>query len=265
MAEKLVNNALGTLSANLNGSSDPATLTLTSTATTLGFPSSGNFRVLIDGEILLATAVSGSSLTVSRAQEGTSIAAHSAGALVAAVLTGGSIGTYVTENAMASLTLVNNATTFLSTANVTLTPASSTLTLTAASSLTLTAASSSTVPLTVKGAPSQSAHLQDWKDSGNTVKASVSASGNITGNLFAGNGLDVGGGNITVEGTSKLDNISPAVNSVVQFGAPLGLFVHDFSGGNPSGVSGPAMAWDSDSGTLKITADGSTWVSVATV
>jgi hypothetical protein len=41
------------------------------------FPTTGNFRILINSEILLVTSISTNTLTVVRAQEGTSAAAHS--------------------------------------------------------------------------------------------------------------------------------------------------------------------------------------------
>lgn len=57
-------------------------------ASGVGFPSTGQFRVLVDTEILLVTAGGGTtSMTASRAQEGTTIQSHSTGAIVYQILT----------------------------------------------------------------------------------------------------------------------------------------------------------------------------------
>src|SRR5271165_2230111 len=68
------------------------TLTVVSAA---GFPVSGNFRIRVDNEIMLVTAVAGTTWTVTRAVEAvggvTAAAVHSAGATVAHVLTAASI------------------------------------------------------------------------------------------------------------------------------------------------------------------------------
>jgi hypothetical protein len=54
-------------------------------------PSKGNFRLVIDSEIVLVTAVGGTTLTVTRAQEGTVAVAHSSGAPVLHVNTRGAL------------------------------------------------------------------------------------------------------------------------------------------------------------------------------
>ena len=58
------------------------------------------------------------------------------------------------------------------------------------SNATFTSSGSSIVPVTVKGAASQAANLQEWKNSSNTTLASISASGGLTLN----NALTVGNG-----------------------------------------------------------------------
>jgi hypothetical protein len=85
-AEVFANNA----SSTLNGAilSSDATLVVQSAAS---FPTSGNFRILIDSEYLLVTAVSGTTFTVSRGQEGTSAAGHASGAPVTHVATAAGI------------------------------------------------------------------------------------------------------------------------------------------------------------------------------
>jgi hypothetical protein len=71
-----------TLTAGI-GTSD-VTLTVASAS---AFPSSGNFRILIDNELLLVTGVSGTTFTVTRNIEGTSPAGHSNGATVTHIVT----------------------------------------------------------------------------------------------------------------------------------------------------------------------------------
>lgn len=69
----------------------------TSGATTISVNSAppaaltGRFRMLVDNEIMLVTGVSGTTLTVSRGQEGTTAAAHSSGAVAAHVATAASL------------------------------------------------------------------------------------------------------------------------------------------------------------------------------
>ena len=55
------------------------------------FPVTGNFRIIIDSEIILVIARSSNTLTVVRAQEGTTGASHSSGADVTHVITSGGI------------------------------------------------------------------------------------------------------------------------------------------------------------------------------
>lgn len=78
------------LATTLNG-------TITSGATTLvvadatGMPSTGNFRIRIDSELMLCTSRSGTTLTVTRGVESTTAAAHTTGATVTLVLTNAGI------------------------------------------------------------------------------------------------------------------------------------------------------------------------------
>ena len=84
--ERFANGGLSSLDA---GISDSATnLTVKSAA---GFPTGGNFRILVESEIMLVTAVAGNALTVARGQEGTSAAAHDADMAVNHVLTAGAL------------------------------------------------------------------------------------------------------------------------------------------------------------------------------
>lgn len=80
--EKLSNFATTTLSSGINNS-----VTSLTVASATNFPISGNFRITIDSEILLVTAVSGTTFTVVRGVEGTSAASHSSDATVGNCLT----------------------------------------------------------------------------------------------------------------------------------------------------------------------------------
>lgn len=87
-----------------NAAVDSLAATITSGATSLSvndasaFPASGQFRILIDSEIMLVTGVSGSTFTVLRAQEGTSAAGHVAAAGVAQVVTAGALQRWARDN-----------------------------------------------------------------------------------------------------------------------------------------------------------------------
>jgi hypothetical protein len=85
MAEQFKNLASTTLSGDI----DNAT-TSVGVASAMGF-TGGDFRILVDSEIMKVTGVSGTTLTVVRHQEGTSASAHSNGATVAHVLTAGAL------------------------------------------------------------------------------------------------------------------------------------------------------------------------------
>jgi len=80
--ERYANNATTTLDGSITAAS--TTLTVNSAA---DFPTAGQFRILIDSEILVVTAVEGNIFTVSRGAEGTVAAAHNSNATVEHVLT----------------------------------------------------------------------------------------------------------------------------------------------------------------------------------
>jgi hypothetical protein len=84
--ERFANGGLSSLAAGINDS--VTSLTVKSAA---GFPTGGNFRILVESEIMLVTAVQGETFTVTRAQEGTSAASHSADVAVNHVLTAGAL------------------------------------------------------------------------------------------------------------------------------------------------------------------------------
>lgn len=83
--EQLIN---GSASTTL-GSSIISTATTLTVGSGTGFPSDGNFRVRIDDEIVLVTAVSGTTWTISRGSDGTTPGNHSSAAPVKFYLTGG--------------------------------------------------------------------------------------------------------------------------------------------------------------------------------
>jgi hypothetical protein len=96
--EKLANTAASTLNGSILA--NPGTLTVTSATP---FPSAGNFRILIDSEILLVTAVAGAVFTVTGGQEGTTAASHSNGAAVTHVLTADALNVFRADAAPLSL------------------------------------------------------------------------------------------------------------------------------------------------------------------
>lgn len=92
MAEQFANNASTALNGSINSS-------VTSVVVTAGsvFPASGNFRVICGTEIMLVTARSTNTLTVTRGQEGTTAASHTSGDSIALVYTKGSIDQFLAE------------------------------------------------------------------------------------------------------------------------------------------------------------------------
>lgn len=87
MIEQFTNDAATTLAVTMNTA---VTTTCVVTDASL-FPTQGAFHIKIDGEILIVTGVSGNTLTVTRGEEGTTAATHSAGANVIHLLTKGSL------------------------------------------------------------------------------------------------------------------------------------------------------------------------------
>ena len=69
------------------------------------FPTGGDFRLLVDQEIMLCVAVASNVLTVLRGQENTVAAAHVSGAVVAHILTQGSLQTLLQDNVPYTSTL----------------------------------------------------------------------------------------------------------------------------------------------------------------
>ncbi len=97
--EKFANSARSTLAAPITSSATSLTV-----AAAGSFPNSGNFRIKINLEILLVTAVSGNVFTVQRGVEETDAAAHVYGADVTHTLTAEGLATAINEGVGAGVT-----------------------------------------------------------------------------------------------------------------------------------------------------------------
>jgi hypothetical protein len=84
--EQLQNSASTTLNGAINSSVTSVTVTDGSV-----FPASGNFRILVESEIMIVTARTSNTLTVTRGAESTTAASHSSGVSVEHVYTKGSV------------------------------------------------------------------------------------------------------------------------------------------------------------------------------
>lgn len=70
--------------------------------------------------------------------------------------------------------------------------------------ITATAPTASTIPLTVNGAASQSANLQEWKNSSGIAVASISSAGNLIGKQLGLNGITAPTQNADINGRIKI-------------------------------------------------------------
>lgn len=93
--ERIENDASSTLNGAINNSTTTVVVTSGSP-----FPSEGDFRILIDSEIMLVTAVSGATFTVVRAREGTLAASHDTGQAVIHLATRDGMQAYVLQNGL---------------------------------------------------------------------------------------------------------------------------------------------------------------------
>lgn len=91
--EKFTNSASSTLNGAINNS--VTSLVITSGAS---FPSAGQFRILIDTEIMIVTAVSGTTYTVTRGAEGTTAASHSNAATITHIYTAGAMNQSIADD-----------------------------------------------------------------------------------------------------------------------------------------------------------------------
>ena len=93
MAEQLANNAISTLSSGIDN-----LVTSLGVANGTVFPSSGNFRVIIDSELILVGARSGNTLSsLTRGIEGTTASSHGSGATVTQILTAAGLLAYTQD------------------------------------------------------------------------------------------------------------------------------------------------------------------------
>lgn len=97
MTEQIKNFATTTLAEDLDNSE--TVITVTSGAV---FPSSGNFRVTCESEIMLCTSISSNDLTVTRGYEGTTAATHANGTEIKHAITAGSLPQIIAENSTTS-------------------------------------------------------------------------------------------------------------------------------------------------------------------
>lgn len=93
--EQFANNAFALLSAAISSTTATSLTVVSGTA----FPAAGNFRILIDTEILKVTAISGTTWTVARGDGGTVAATHASGATVVAIITKQALDALVTVQA----------------------------------------------------------------------------------------------------------------------------------------------------------------------
>ena len=93
--EQFANNPTTTLSAAITSTSATS---ITVTGTT-NFPASGTFRILVDGEIMAVTAVSGTTWTVTRGNGGSVATTHLNSAAVYGILTAEALNAGVTIQA----------------------------------------------------------------------------------------------------------------------------------------------------------------------
>ena len=99
MAETFSNQAVTTLSAAIT-TTTATSCTVTDAST---FPATGNFRIKIDNEIILVTAVATNTFTITRAQELTIAQTHASGATVIHLLTKGGLEARVANRFIADL------------------------------------------------------------------------------------------------------------------------------------------------------------------
>lgn len=93
--ERFANNATTTLSSAIN-----ASVTSISVADASPFPTDGDFRIIIDNELLLVTGVSGTTFTVERGVEGSTADSHNSSVVVVHIATSDGMQQYITQNGL---------------------------------------------------------------------------------------------------------------------------------------------------------------------
>jgi hypothetical protein len=86
--ERFSNNAVTVTTALIDGASNPVSISVNNASI---FPSAGNFRIMVDSEIMLVTSVSGNNFTATRAMEGTQQVAHEPGSTIRHIFTAGAL------------------------------------------------------------------------------------------------------------------------------------------------------------------------------
>ena len=90
--EQFVNDASTTMNGTVN-----ATTTSFVVADASVFPTEGDFRLLVDSEVVLVTSVTANTLTVERGVDNTTAATHTNGTTIEAILTAGAIDQYMDD------------------------------------------------------------------------------------------------------------------------------------------------------------------------
>ncbi len=104
MAENLANDFATTLAGAVDNSTGTLTVVLAS-----GAPAP-NFRIRVDDELMLVTAVAGTTWTATRGIEGTAAASHASGAGVVHVLTAGALAALFADHAPAAADITDSTT-----------------------------------------------------------------------------------------------------------------------------------------------------------
>jgi hypothetical protein len=91
--EKFANNATTSLDGAINNSTTTVVVIDASS-----FPTTGNFRIIIESEIMLVTAVSSNTFTVTRGVEGTSAVSHANSLVVNHILTAAAMDAFRSDN-----------------------------------------------------------------------------------------------------------------------------------------------------------------------
>jgi hypothetical protein len=99
--EQFSNNPVTVLDGAISSTSRPVTFDVAPIA---GFPAGPQFRIIIDSELLLVTAVAGNTWTASNV-EGSAAATHADGAQVRHILTAGSLDAFVRKDSAGVVTV----------------------------------------------------------------------------------------------------------------------------------------------------------------
>lgn len=200
MTEQYANRFVTTIVGSIDGVTDPVSVTLT--AAPPADLATGNWRAIVEDERFLVIAVAGAVVTMSRAQEGSSIAAHAAGTTFVHNLTRASLLNFARKDAANTFTeaqtidggstakdrlnLGTDTNLYRSAADTLKTDDSlhvatrlgvGALAPTSGQIASLQAAAATDKVLIVRGAAAQSANLQEWQDSAGANVANLTPGG----------------------------------------------------------------------------------------